>query len=108
MQEDVHIPQASDVSDSDTHHTRSRSPSPAESLTGSVAGSSVAGTQNTKEARQKFAIHPIEKEENILEWIRENDVLWRSGNMRYHEKVNKEPLWEKKALEEGIEVKHLK
>ena len=63
VQEDIHIPQTSDVGDADTHHTRS-SPPPqqsltTESLTGSVASvaGSVAGSVSSASVSVSVAAH---------------------------------------------------
>lgn len=56
--------------------------------------------------RRNFQLTP-EQEDNLLEWLRENELLWRRGHMQFKDVHKKRGLWEKKAQEFGLTTEHL-
>ena len=60
-----------------------------------------------KKSLIKYAL-PIGEEEALLEWLRENPILWRKGHMEYRDAQKKKAMWIKKAEELGRTVDYLK
>ncbi|XP_076055498.1 uncharacterized protein LOC143033835 [Oratosquilla oratoria] len=64
------------------------------------------GSCKSKKPRKNFQLTP-EHEDNLLEWLRKNELLWRRGHMQFKDVQKKRSLWEKKAQEFGLTIEHL-
>ncbi|XP_063858504.1 uncharacterized protein LOC135099840 [Scylla paramamosain] len=64
------------------------------------------GSCKSKKPRKNFQLTP-EQEDNLLEWLRENELLWRQGHMQFKDVQKKRSLWEKKAQEFGLTTEHI-
>ena len=51
---------------------------------------------------------PIDREEALIEWLRESPILWRKGHMEYRDAAKKRALWEERAKLEGKTAEYLK
>ncbi|KAK8396594.1 hypothetical protein O3P69_004934 [Scylla paramamosain] len=58
---------------------------------------------NSKKPRKNFQLTP-EQDDKLLEWLRENELLWRRGHMQFKDVQKKRSLWEKKAQEFGLTI----
>ncbi|KAH3779933.1 hypothetical protein DPMN_157742 [Dreissena polymorpha] len=64
--------------------------------------------QPQKKSRRKALLLNNDTQEQVIEWVREHDLLWRKGATDYKDTKKKTELWTRKArelnIEEGAEV----
>lgn len=62
--------------------------------------------EKTKRERKQYSISE-EHEEDVLEWLRENEFLWRKGHRQYRDTKKKQAAWKDKADSLGYTVEIL-
>ena len=82
-----------------------------ESEAGSVRADEVESSQGlSQKARKIKKSYPVDrdKEEGLVEWVRENETLWHSKRQNFRDTAKKNGMWHDKGLEVGYTGEHLK
>ena len=82
-----------------------------ESEAGSVRADEVESSQGpSQKARRIKKSYPVDrdKEEGLVEWVRENETLWHSKRQNFRDMAKKMGMWHDKGLEVGYTGEHLK
>lgn len=59
--------------------------------------------QPQKKSRRKALLLDDDTQEQLIEWVREHELLWRKGATEYKDTKRKAELWARKARELDIE-----